>query len=391
MKALFLVRDLPDARTNGYKKRNFYFMKELAKAEIDVTLFREDQIRASANKTSKFLNAFLSLFSILPFSVKMRYAPVVKERLESYLAENPVDMIICDSIYRALNIPLEFKGKKILFEHNIESMIIKRYSDAEKNIFKRIFAYIEYLKLKAFQKRVWKKFDACIVCSEIDKKILKDESGHENVFVINNGVDISYFTPNSLLTTPDSIVYTGQIGWHPNEDAVMHFARDIYPLIKERNPDVKFWVVGERPSRRIKSLAERDNSIIVTGFVDDVRSFMEKASVFVVPLRIGGGTRLKILEALSMQKAVVSTSVGCEGLDLKDNEHILIKNDPAEFACAVSELLKNESLRASLGSNGRKLVEERYDWGMVFKDLNKIIKDEIASSRLGSGGTRNDK
>ncbi len=382
MKAIFLVRDLPDSRTNGYKKRNFYLLKELEKAKIDVILFREDEICASVNGKSKLLNAFLSLFTNIPFSVITRRLPLVKKSISVYIAKNPVDMIICDSVYRALNIPLDFKGKKILFEHNIESMIVKRYADAEKNIFKRIFAHIEYLKLSAFQRKIWKKFDTCIVCSELDKKILRDEINHKNIFVINNGVDINYFTPNSQLPTPNSIIYTGQIGWYPNEDAVMYFARDIFPLIKKKNPGVRFWVVGEKPSNRIKSLAKDDNSITVTGFVDDVRSLMEKASVFVVPLRIGGGTRLKILEALSMQKAVVSTSIGCEGLDVEDNKHILIKDKPIEFANAVSELLKNETLRTSLGNNGRRLVEEKYDWQTVFKDLDVILKDGIASSGL---------
>jgi len=375
MKALFLVRDLPESRTSGYKKRNFYLLDELKKTKVDVVLFREDQIGGVSKKTNKLTDAFMSLFSVLPFSIRSRYLPKVKERIENYLAANQVDIIICDSIYRALNIPLKSKCKKILFEHNIESIIIKRYADSEKNIFKKIFAYIEYLKLSDFEKKMWGKFDCVIACSSLDKVIMEQRASDINVFVIKNGVDSDFFASNSKMPIDnDTLIYTGQIGWHPNEDAVIYFIKSILPLIRKEKPQIKFWVVGDGPSERIRGLADKDKSIMITGFVDDVRSFIQKASVFVVPLRIGGGTRLKILEALSMRKAVVSTSIGCEGLDVEDNKNILIKDEPEEFAGAVLNLLKNETLRASLGNNGRKLVEEKYEWSAVFKNLDDILE-----------------
>lgn len=372
MKAIFLVRDLPNGTTSGYKKRNFYFLKELERLNIDVVLVREDEICRHTNKNKSLLIAIFSLFSILPFSIISRYVPTIKERIKKYITEDTIDMLICDSIYRSLNIPLDFKGRKILFEHNIESGIFKRYAESEKNILKKIFVYIEYLKMRTFQKKIWKKFDTCIVCSELDKKILTVEAAHKNVVVVNNGVDTSYFTSDATHYAPctmhQSILYTGQISWFPNEDAVLHFVKGIFPIIKAKNPQVKFYIVGDKPSERVRKLAHSDRSIVVTGFVEDVREYMREASVFVVPLRIGGGTRLKILEALSMGKAVVSTSIGCEGLDLEDKKHIIIKDEPAEFAAAVSELLHDEGLRISLGNNGRRLVERSYDWDVVFRD-----------------------
>jgi len=376
MKVLFLTRDLPYPPTSGYKKRNFYLLEEMAAGKIDVVSKEMMPIKGKEQKLPKAVSAFLSLFSSLPFSVRMRTSSRIKREIGRYLKENPVDIVICDSIFWSLNIP-EFKGHKVLYEHNIESVIVKRYMEMEKNIFKKAFALIEYWKLERFQKRIWEKFDSCIVCSALDKKIMEEKTGKLNISVINNGVDTNYFKRNSYPVSKNALVYTGEIGWYPNEDAIMYFVKDIFPLIKKSEPEVKFWIVGNNPSSKIKKLAEKDKSIIVTGFVDDVREFMGKASVYVAPLRIGSGTRLKILEALSMEKPVISTSIGCEGLDVEGDKHLLIKDNPEEFARAVSSLLKNEGLCASLGQNGRRLAQERYDWKVVFKNLEFILKDKV--------------
>ncbi|MCQ9208777.1 MAG: glycosyltransferase family 4 protein [Omnitrophica bacterium] len=373
MKVLFLTRDLPYPPTSGYKKRNFYLLEEMTARKIDVVCKEMMSIKGKEQKMPKAVSAFLSLFSTLPFSVRIRTSLKIKREIRRYLKENPVDVIICDSIFWSLNIP-EFKGHKILYEHNIESVIVKRYVEMEQNIFKKSFACIEYLKLERFQKKMWKKFDSCIVCSALDKETMQEKAGKINVFVINNGVDTKHFKRDSYPVSKNTLVYTGEIGWYPNEDAIMYFVKEIFPLIKKSEPEVKFWIVGNNPSLKIRKLTEKDKSIIVTGFVDDVREFVGKACVYVAPLRIGSGTRLKILEALSMEKPVVSTSIGCEGLELETDKHLLIKDNPEEFARAVLSLLKNEGLRVSLGQNGRKLTQERYDWKIVFKDLNSIVK-----------------
>lgn len=388
MKVLFLTRALPYPANNGYKKRNFYLIKELARRGVDIVLICPDSVNyiqplknyckeikvvKIKKAQNKFLGLLSNLFSSLPFSVKTRISPELKREIKQYLEDNPVDVVICDSIYRSLNIPLDNKHYKILYEHNIESTIIKRYFLNERNVFKKLFALIEYRKFENFQKKMWKKFNCCIVCSPVDKNIVMQKVKGINIFIINNGVDSSYFTADSYPLFKNSLLYTGQIGWYPNEDALIHFIKKIYPIIKKEEPLINFWIVGDSPSKRLQQLAKKDMSIILTGFVDDVRPYMGEAVVYVVPLRIGSGTRLKILEALSMKKAIVSTGIGCEGLEVKDNKHLLIRDDPEEFAGAVIELLRDDKLRKELGENGRKLIEEKYDWQVVFKNLDEIL------------------
>jgi hypothetical protein len=230
MKALFLVRDLPELPDNGYKKRNYYLIKALKSRGIEVVLKVQDQ------PESKIKALLCSLFSSLPFSVKLRTSAETRNELSEHLKRNPVDIIICDAVQRALNVPEDSKAFKILYEHNIESVIFKRYAEKEKNIFKKVFAFIEYLKLSNFEKKMWRKFDCSIACSQLDKNIMEQRTGDIKVFVIKNGVDSDFFSPSSQLPTPSSLVYTGQIGWHPNEDAIMDFVNNIFPLVKKRCP-----------------------------------------------------------------------------------------------------------------------------------------------------------
>ncbi|PIQ89472.1 MAG: hypothetical protein COV72_02905 [Candidatus Omnitrophica bacterium CG11_big_fil_rev_8_21_14_0_20_42_13] len=391
MKALFLIRDLPYPATHGYKKRNYFLIRALARRDINIALFVEEADKNSneaiahlksyckdvmilgRKKQNKLIAAFLSLFSALPFSIKLRTFPEVRAQIARYLSENPQDLIICDAIHRALNIPFDNKTPKLLYEHNIESTIIKRYSKFEKNMFKKIFALIEYLKFKNIEPKIWRMFDCAAACSLHDKKIMQKRTNAANIIVVNNGVESGYFNPDPYEIVRNSIVYSGQIGWHPNEDAIIYFVENIYPLIKEKNHGVKFWIVGDKPSKRVKETAKNDKSIIVTGFVKDIRDYIGKAHVFVVPLRIGGGTRLKILEALSMKKAVVTTSVGCEGLETENNKHLLIRDNPRDFASAVLDILEDKPPYQNLGKEGRGLIEKKYDWGVVFEELNKVL------------------
>ncbi|HGE72140.1 TPA: glycosyltransferase, partial [Candidatus Poribacteria bacterium] len=191
-----------------------------------------------------------------------------------------------------------------------------------------------------------------------------------------NGVDTDYFKPMDMKEDESQIVFVGSMDWQPNEDAVLYFCDQIFPLIKSDIPNVKFYIVGSNPTERVLKLKNIDG-VIVTGLVDDVRSYMSQSAVFVVPLRIGGGTRLKILQALAMKKAVVSTSIGCEGLGLKHNEHLLISDDPIEFAKSVTLLIKDRELRYGLGEKGRKLVEDQYDWKAISMKLDALYRKAI--------------
>jgi len=165
--------------------------------------------------------------------------------------------------------------------------------------------------------------------------------------------------------------------WLPNEDAMFYFANEIFPLIRQRVPDATLCIVGRKPSRRLQDLAARIPNIQMTGWVEDVRPYLAERAVSVVPLRIGGGTRLKIFEAMSMGKAVVSTSIGAEGLPVKNGEHLLLADDPASFAESTLRLLGNDSQRTQIGAAARHLVEENYSWVTVSEGFAEVVENVV--------------
>jgi len=264
----------------------------------------------------------------------------------------------------------------ILDFHDVYSLIEYRNFRNARGFRWKIFTFFEWRKMIRYERRVSKLFDKCLTVSEEDKNLLLSISPDADVSVIPNGVDTDFFgNPNPDEWEPKTIFFVGS-DWPPNVDAMIFFYEDIFPLIKREVPDVKLYIIGGLgKNERIKSM-EGEN-IIVTGYVDDVRPWMSRCGVSVVPMRLGGGTKVKILEALSMEKAIVSTSVGCEGIEVKNNENILIADSPEDFAKAVVTLLRDDTLCRNLGRNGRKLVEEVYDWKVIGKQLEEAYYEVL--------------
>jgi glycosyltransferase involved in cell wall biosynthesis len=238
--------------------------------------------------------------------------------------------------------------------------------------------------MKAFETQKTKEFKGVFACSLDDREILNGiTSGAVPIDVIANGVDTEYFnsviarseaTKQSLFQEEDAMVFTGSMDWLPNDDAITYFCAKILPLIWQRQASVKFYVVGKNPSPVVKELAGRDPRVIVTGRVDDVRPYIQRSKVFIVPLRIGGGTRLKILEAMSMEKAVVSTTIGAEGIECTDGQNIFLGDAPQDFADKVLFLLNDHQKSQAAGLAARKFVCERYDWEIIGKRLKTIYE-----------------
>jgi glycosyltransferase involved in cell wall biosynthesis len=193
-------------------------------------------------------------------------------------------------------------------------------------------------------------------------------------------VDTEYFKPEGSPESPSELVFTGSMDWVPNEDAILHFARAILPAVLREVPEASLTVVGRKPSARLRA-AVAGLPVRVTGRVEDVRPYVSKAAVYVVPLRAGGGTRLKIFEALAMGKAVVSTTVGAEGLPLIPGEHFIGADDPALFAGAVVSLVRDPARRRALGAAGRRLVEERYSWPQVAREFEQHFAKVLSRQR----------
>jgi glycosyltransferase involved in cell wall biosynthesis len=191
------------------------------------------------------------------------------------------------------------------------------------------------------------------------------------VKVVPNGVDLEYFRPMPAVSKSTSLVFVGSLDWYPNEDAVKEFAFRIFPLIRRKNERITFRVVGRKQSISLTNALQGIDGVELIGEVPDVRQYVAEAAAVVVPLRIGGGTRIKILEALAMQKPVVSTSIGAEGLELKDGRDLLIANTPEQFAAQIESLLLNKELQQELGRNGRSVVEKFYGWDSLAGNLEQ--------------------
>lgn len=236
------------------------------------------------------------------------------------------------------------------------------------------YSFIQWQKLRRYEAAVCRRVDRVVAVSEADREILQKLGPGVRVTVIPNGVDTRAYQPGQtypLVLEPHSVVFTGKMDFRPNIDAVLWFCHQVLPLIKAQVPDVHFYVVGQKPPPRLRPLAE-DAAVTLTGYVDDVRPYIAGAGVYVVPLRIGGGTRLKIMEAMALGKAIVSTSLGCEGYPVTPGRELVIADTPQDFAWWVVELLGDACRRKGLGRAGRRLVEERYDWRAIVPRLEEV-------------------
>jgi glycosyltransferase involved in cell wall biosynthesis len=228
--------------------------------------------------------------------------------------------------------------------------------------------------MRRYEARACARAALTLAVSEVDRALLAALAPSARIAAIPTGVDTSYFRPEGWAESPADLVFTGSMDWYPNEDGILHFAKAILPAVLREVPEASLTVVGRKPSARLRA-GLAGLPVHVTGRVEDVRPYVSKASVYVVPLRAGGGTRLKIFEALAMGKAVVSTTVGAEGLPLVPGEHFLGADDPDLFARAVVSLVRDPARRRALGAAGRRLVEQRYSWPQVAREFEKHFTD----------------
>ena len=309
-----------------------------------------------------------SWFSELPVDMWKWRVPALRAEAARLMARGDVDVCVADFLVALSNVPLDGRVPVVLFEHNVEHVIWKRLAALERRGWRRLLLELEWRKVRRFEARACARTDLTMAVSEADRDLLARTSPGARVVAIPTGVDTSYFVPDGRPESAAGLVFTGSMDWFPNEDGMLHFVSEILPLIRREVPGTAFTVVGRDPSPRLREAAAGAR-VHVTGRVDDVRSYVAEAAVYVVPLRVGGGTRLKIFEALAMGKAVVSTTVGAEGLPLVPGEHFIAADDPALFARAVVSLLRDPGRRRVLGDAGRRLVEERYSWPQVAREF----------------------
>ena len=275
-------------------------------------------------------------------------------------------------------------------DHNAEYILQQRAFETDARQPRRwmgaLYSLIQWQKLRRYEARVCRAFDRVVAVSPADAQALQRLVPGLEVTVVLNGVDTECYNDQFLMTNDQarighwdlvighwSLVFTGKMDFRPNVDAVLWFCQEILPSIRRERPSVRFTIVGRDPHPRVLALA-RDPQVTVTGYVEDVRPYIAGAAVYVVPLRMGGGTRLKVLEAMAMGQAIVSTTLGCEGVVLTPGREAALADTAQEFAWRVVELLGDEGRRRSMGQQARRLVEARYDWRAIVPRLEQVYE-----------------
>ena len=405
MKILWLKTELLHPVDKGGKIRSYYMLKELKRSCHITYLTLDDgtadnKARELANEychelvcvphrqREKFTAGFyvellLNLASELPYAIKKYESPAMRHEITARVAQGSFDVLVCDFLAPAVNVPSGLNCRSVLFQHNVEAMIWKRHYDVQTNVAKRAYLYRQWQKMRAFEAKSCLQFDSVVAVSREDRELMQQQYGVDQIYDVPTGVDTEYFRPSGRVTSqPKNLVFTGSMDWLPNEDAIRYFTAQIMPLIEHAVPGVTLTVVGRNPYPSLVELSERDPSVVVTGRVEDVRPFMEEAAVYIVPLRIGGGTRLKIYEAMAMEKAIVSTSIGAEGLPVTDGKDILLADTPEAFAEAVVSLIRQESSAAELGKQAAAKVRERFGWDTVAESFSEICQRTLGIKSL---------
>jgi glycosyltransferase involved in cell wall biosynthesis len=310
-----------------------------------------------------------------PYAVSKFTAPQVQQLLNTWIPERRFDVAVCDFLSSALNFPEQLDTPTALFQHNVETVLWKRKAEFEMKWLDRRVSKIEYAKMRRFEPEQTRRFHHVIAVSEADREAMSSMVDPSHISVVPTGVDLSkyQYDPNSRPAEP-LVVFTGSMDWEPNIDGVEFFCKEIWPVVLAKMPEARFRIVGRDPHLRVKKLAS--DSVEVTGTVPSIVDHLREAAVFIVPLRIGGGTRIKIYEGMAMGKATVSTTVGAEGLDVQHGRDILLEDTPQAFADAILTFLKDAGVRrryeAAAAATARK-----YDWSVIAQRFVEVLQKTI--------------
>lgn len=404
MRILWLKTELLHPVDKGGKIRTYAMLRELksrhhvvyltldehvgpSTASAQAQEYCHELVRIPLSPPAKYSAAFYAhlvwnLLSPVPYAVDRYRSRAMKHAITRRLAADRFDLIVCDFLMPTVNIPPRIDCPTILFQHNVEALLWERHYQSAADFARRVYFKAQWRKMLRYEGAVCRRFDHIVVVSPQDLVALQDRYAVDHVSAIPTGVDTGYFRSNGgRHVQSHELVFTGSMDWMPNEDAICHFMTDILPRIQAAVPDVTLTVVGRDPTPRLRRLASHHPAVAVVGGVPDVRPYIERAAAYVVPLRIGGGTRLKIYEALAMGKAVVSTSIGAEGLDVRSGRDLLVRDTGDGFAQGVVELLTNPPKARALGRTGAQHVRTRYDWPIVTREFERIC-ERVAGQRM---------
>lgn len=397
MKLLFLSPYLPSPPQSGAPRRVHGLISELARrhevslialvapgedtgtalqatgqycSEV-VTVQSERLDRALSHKRKRIIQ-LRSLLHPHSYERLTYHHPPFQWALDRLVAQHDFDVITTEhsqlACYR-----LPHTARLVLDEHNIEYDILRRTTSAERPSLRKLYNRINYLKLRREERAAWQQYDGVTLTSERDERLLRRDAPDKPTAVIPNAVDTDFFRPSAAPTEPDTILFFGAINYYPNTDGLLFFLDEVFPRIKRQRPSARLYIVGQLPPPAITERAGED--VVVTGLVEDIRPYIERAAVVIAPLRIGGGTRLKIVEAMSMGKAIVSTRIGAEGLDVSDGVDILLGDTADDFAGQVLRVLADTALAQRLGEAARQRAESQYGWQVAVDRLERFYQE----------------
>jgi sugar transferase (PEP-CTERM/EpsH1 system associated) len=319
-----------------------------------------------------------NLVSPLPYAIAKYRVPAFTDAIRSTARD--ADVVVCDFLVPSVNVPDDLAAPVILFQHNVEAQIWQRHAEHARGPLARAYMREQWRRMRNFEGRACARFDHVIAVSNEDATLLQREYALDAVSAIPTGVDTEYFTPAARAPRSGAeLVFTGSMDWLPNEDAMTWFVAEVFPRIVARVPDVRLSIVGRTPSPVVRVLGERHANVTVTGSVPDVRPYLERGAIFVIPLRIGGGTRLKVFEAMAMGIPVVSTRVGVEGLPIQDEAEYLAADDAAAFATSVVRLLQDPAAAAALAARAAARVRNEFGWDEVARRFGEICARTAAT------------
>ncbi|MCB0164416.1 MAG: glycosyltransferase [Anaerolineae bacterium] len=395
MHILFLSRWFPYPPNNGSKLRIYNLLRGLAKHHQVTLLTFSDQTHTPEEvrelrsfceaveviplKTfdPKSWRAQLGFLSTKPRSVIDTYSQSMEQAIERIVSRKQVDLIIASQIDMAIY-GNAFHGLPALFEEVEVGVIYEQFVKA--NSFKhRMRSGLTWTKHRRYLATLLRNFHVCTVVSRREQQLLREEV-HLNtpIEVIPNCVDTADYAGFNQTPAPNSLIFTGSFSYYPNYEAMNWFLGEVYPLVQAAVPEVNLSITGNHGNRPLPPAT----NVELTGFVDDVRPLIKSAWASIVPLHTGGGTRLKILEAMALRTPVIATSKGAEGLDVRANEHLLIADTPAEFTQATIRLMKDQELRQFLSNNAYQLVARQYDWNIIIPRFLELIERTVQVNTL---------
>ena len=402
MRILTLTSKFPWPLTDGAVIRDFNLLREAARHhEVSLLCFLtrpEDRDNFSAlrpycrdirgldlvrTRGRAVGNAVRSLVTSRPFITEEYRRPAMAQAIEQFVTEKGIDLIHSHFLHMSQYVPHKRSAAFVHDAHNLEHVLWRRMAKIVRNPLKAAFAAGQCGKLLRLQRRVALASEGCVTLSDEDRTEYLRICPEATVTTVPNGADLEYWTPSGRPPEPASILYFGNLSWPPQADAAVYFHDQILPRIWAERPEARFYVVGQKPPDAVRRLA--GDRVTVTGYVDDIRPYLERATVVVLPLRVGAGTKHRVFQSLAMNRPVVCTPVAAEGIALTHGQTALIAAEPEDFARATLSLLRDEQLRRRVGEQGRALVLEHYDWRQIYQRLEAVFQDAVTRRRSTPG------